>query len=332
MKTFLYIVLLIILGGCNSIQPDTDPIHVEGCAVSIAIESPVSRSLSNNIAEAWEKKVNTAKIYIFAPSGKTIYSYTLTTADLNTINNSTSKIINFIIPGNLPSCDIYFVANTTPSASPLTTKASFLTSFEQDVSSYNSTFAKVTTSANRSNGFVMTASQDGVVLNASQTTSVSLSLKRIVAKIAMSFKFTTIIGLGAITMNNTVVTQSSPYSNLFPLANAKTGGTAVTFTQVPQITDTATIYRALFYVYENDQRPSNTNWINVNFSGSGMLLVISTPFAYNFKISGEMVSNAGTGKIVRNKMYLIKVNVTKLTTILGRGSPPFEVSIEESDW
>lgn len=279
----------------------------------VGIDPPFSRSFNGTVAENWEKKINTATIYVFAPDGTIIRSQALTATQITAINNVTNFVIPMIIPGNLTSCDVYMVANTIPSAA-INTKASLLTSFEQDITSYNGTYDLVISQALRPNGFVMTGKQEGVLMNATQTTNVNITLQRIVAKVAVDINFTAILNLGQLTLNNVTLTQSSPYSNLFPLTSGKTGGNAITLSQTPKPNGTNK-YRAFFYIYENDAR-ALSNAVTINLSGTGMLLLISTPFSYQIPLNGDIQNNIATGKITRNRVYYININVTKLTNIL----------------
>lgn len=312
-KFILYIWTFLFLIGCEPISCPHAVNESPEQILMVGIDPPFTRSFNGIAAESWEKKINTATIYVLAPDGTVIRSQSLTAPQITAINNATNFVIPMIIPGNLTSCDVYMVANTTPSAA-INTKASLLTSFEQDITSYNGTYDLVTSQALRPNGFVMTGKQEGVLLHASQTTNVNIALKRIVAKVAVDINFTTILNLGQLTLNNVTLTQSAPYSNLFPLTNGKTGGTAVTLSQTPKPNGTNK-YRAFFYIYENDGRALSSA-PTINLSGSGMLLLITTPFSYRIPLDGDLQNNIATGRITRNSVYYITINVTKLTNIL----------------
>lgn len=310
-KLFIYILLLLLFGGCSAFPavPETD--SQEGRMISVNISNPPTRSFSGTAAETWEKKINTAAIYIFAPSGKTIHIYTLKTTEITAINNNNNTSISFIVPGNLVSCDLYFLANTTPPAT-VATKAALQAAIEQDIGLYNGTYASVSTTALRTNGFVMTGSVDGVALNPSGSASTTVNLKRIVAKVAVEVNFTAVLNLGTITMNSITLSQTAPNSYLFHQSAGYTGGTATNFIQAPQVdANNSKKFRSFFYIYENDTRSGTTAYPTVNISGSGLLLIISTPFAYNVRLTGD-----GNGKFSRNTGYYIVVNITKLTTIL----------------
>lgn len=310
-KSLTYTLVLLFLGGCSAFPtvPETD--SGKERMISVRITNPATRSFNGIAAEAWEKKIYTAAIYIFNPSGKIIYLYTLKAAEITALNNNTSTSISFIVPGTQTSCDLYFIANTTPSAS-VTTKTSFLASIEQDINLYNGSYASVTTTALRPNGFVMTGNVDGMALNPSGATNVTVNLRRIVAKVAVEINFTAVLNLGSITINNTILSQTAPNSYLFPQAAGYTGGSAVTFSQAPQVDAiNSKKFRAFFYIYENNAQSGTSNYPTINISGSGMLLIISTPFAYNVRLTGD-----GNGKFSRNTGYYITVNITRLTTIL----------------
>lgn len=325
-KVIIHIIICVFLFGCHAIPVLPSDEYPEEKTVSVSVCQPVTRSFNGTVAETWEKKINTAAIYIFNPAGKTVRAYTLTAAQITAINNGTNMVINMIVPGNLTSCDVYFVANTTPSAN-IATKTSFLTSYEQDIANYNGVYTDVTTKALRTNGFVLTGKMDGVVLNTSQTTPVAITLRRIVAKVAVDISFTTVLNLGTLTLNNVTLTNSSPYSNLFPLDNAKTGGTPLTLSQAP-VANGTNKYRAFFYIYENDALASNVA-PTLNISGSGLILIISTPFSYRIPLSGDLNGTTPTGKITRNRVYYINISVTKLTNILLLSRSQSDIIVEQ---
>ena len=59
----------------------------------------------------------------------------------------------------------------------------------------------------RSQGFTMTASSPGVTLTNGNNTSVSLSLKRIVAKIGIEINLTAVISLGTSVVTDVTISQ-----------------------------------------------------------------------------------------------------------------------------
>lgn len=302
-----------------------DEIDVGERDISLNIESPQSRSLSGTASETWEKKVNTASIYVFNSSGKTVYIRALTTAEITAINAGTNMNVAFTVPGNITVCDIYVVANTTPSAS-ISNKTSFLTSIEQDISNYNGTYAATTTSALRTNGFVMTGSQQNVSLSLSGPTTLPITLRRIVAKLAIEMNISALLTLGTSVVTSVSISQSAPVSNLFPLAFSNTTGSAVTFTQTAQVNSTNNRqFFAFFYIYENDARNPAANEVKLTFLVVNTLIV-STTYTYNVLLIGD-----GSGKMTRNRGYYITANVNKLINLLLTRSGEAEegVTIEE---
>lgn len=312
-RMLFYLCVVVFLTGCHAVECEEIDGKEAGKKVILQINSPRSRSFNGTVAESWEKKLNTATIYIFNAAGKAVLAYTLKNSEITALNAGTASAITLWVPGSLTTCDIYMVANTTPSAS-FTTKASLLTSYEQNIKSYNGAYTDVTQKALRPNGFVMTGKQDGVVLNASQATNVGITLRRLVSKIAIDINFTTILDLGTLTLDSVKITNSAPYSNLFALPAANTGGGAVTLSQYPQANGTKK-YRAFFYIYENDARTS-ASAVTINLSGKGYILILATPFRYQIPIGGDVVNQQPTRKISRNRVYYININVTKLTNIL----------------
>lgn len=302
-----------------------DEAETEERVISLNIESPQSRSLSGTASETWEKRINTASIYVFNSSGKTVYVRALTTAEITAINAGTNMNVTFIVPGNITVCDIYVVANTTPSAS-ISTKTSFLTSIEQDISNYNGTYALTTTSALRTNGFVMTGSQNSVTLSLSGPTTLPITLRRIVAKLAIEVNISALLTIGTSVVTTVSISQSAPVSNLFPLASGNTTGSAVTFNQTAQVNNTNNRqFFAFFYIYENDTRSLAANQVKLTFLVVNTLIV-STTYTYNVSLTGD-----GSGKMTRNRGYYVTANVNKLINLLLTRSSETEegLTIEE---
>lgn len=115
------------------------------------MENPETKSLNGTIAENWEKKINTAYIYIFqAATGQLLYLHTLNSSNINALNSGTNNTVSFIVPINgSQNCNVYMVANTLLSGST-STESSFLASIEQDITSYNGKFT-------RNKGYFITA-------------------------------------------------------------------------------------------------------------------------------------------------------------------------------
>lgn len=317
--------MILFVGGCDSLPAGIDEAETEERVISLNIESPQSRSLSGTASETWEKRINTASIYVFNSTGKTVYVRALTTAEITAINAGTNMNVTFIVPGNITVCDIYVVANTTPSAS-ISTKTSFLTSIEQDISNYNGTYALTTTSALRTNGFVMTGSQNSVTLSLSGPTTLPITLRRIVAKLAIEVNISALLTIGTSVVTTVSISQSAPVSNLFPLASGNTTGSAVTFNQTAQVNNTNNRqFFAFFYIYENDTRSLAANQVKLTFLVVNTLIV-STTYTYNVSLTGD-----GSGKMTRNRGYYVTANVNKLINLLLTRSSETEegLTIEE---
>ncbi len=315
-RNLRHILPLLIFISCTSPFPEEEiPEKEEGARLYITIGKPQTRSLNGTAAESWEKRLNTAYIYIFqAATGKLIYLHTLSASSLNALNNATNNTVAFTIPlTGSQTYNIYMVANTTPSAS-ISTESSFLTSVEQDIASYNGKYSDITTKALRSKGFVMTASSKGVTLTNGSNATINLSLQRIVAKIGIEINLAAVISLGTSVVTDVTISQSAPVSNLFPLAAGNTTGSAVNLTQTAQQnTSNAGLYNAFFYIYENDARNASANRVKLTFKVvNTTLLNIQTTYTYNAALNGD-----GNGKFTRNKGYFVTAKVNKLINILS---------------
>jgi len=129
-------------------------------------------------AEAWEKSLSSLSVYVFNAKGDLITLRDFTASEL------TARTATFALPHATAgtTCDFYAVANM--SLSGVTTKSALLAKLETSAADYNGTFAEVSTKAKRSGGFVMTAGVSKAIAEGG-TTSIALTLKRTVAKIAV---------------------------------------------------------------------------------------------------------------------------------------------------
>lgn len=76
--------------GCESVSCP-DPVNEQPEQIlMVGVDPPFSRSFNGTVAESWEKKINTATIYVFAPNGTIIRSQALTATQMTTINNATN--------------------------------------------------------------------------------------------------------------------------------------------------------------------------------------------------------------------------------------------------
>ncbi|NCE72283.1 hypothetical protein [Odoribacter sp. Z80] len=316
MLNFRHILPFLLFTSCTAPFSEKEiPEREEGAHFYITVENPETKSLNGTIAESWEKKINTAYIYIFqAATGQLLYLHTLNSSNINALNSGTNNTVSFIVPINgSQNCNVYMVANTLPSGST-STESSFLASIEQDITSYNGKYTDVTTKALRPQGFVMTASSTGVTLTNGNNTSINLTLKRIVAKIGIEINLTAVISLGTSVVTDVTISQSAPVSNLFLLATGNTTGSPISLTQTAQQNTSNTgIYNAFFYIYENDARNANVNRVKLTFKVvNTTVLNIQTTYTYNTALNGN-----GNGKFTRNKGYFITAKVNKLINILS---------------
>ena len=129
-------------------------------------------------AEAWEKSLSSLSVYVFNAKGDLITLRDFTASEL------TARTATFALPHATAgtTCDFYAVANL--SLTGVTTKSALLAKLETSAADYNGTFAEVSTQAKRSGGFVMTSGVSKAIAEGG-TTSVALTLKRTVAKIAV---------------------------------------------------------------------------------------------------------------------------------------------------
>lgn len=130
-------------------------------------------------AETWEKSLSSLAVYAFDKSGALLVHRDFTPSEL------TAKSATFSLPKSAAGteCSFYAVANLDVPAAP--TKSSLTTLLEKEAANYNGTFAEVSAAAKRARGFVMSGSATKTVGAVNSTTSVAVTLKRTVAKIAL---------------------------------------------------------------------------------------------------------------------------------------------------
>ena len=186
MKKILFAALAALtFFSCNkeaeTMIPNPPPAPVGGAVVSMSFtDADQTRAFFGDAAtaETWEKSLSSLSVYVFNAKGDLIVQRGFTASEL------TAKSATFALPHATAgtTCDFYAVANL--SLSGVTTKTALLAKLETAAADYNGTFAEVSTKAKRAGGFVMTAGTSKAIADGS-TTSIALTLKRTVAKIAV---------------------------------------------------------------------------------------------------------------------------------------------------
>lgn len=115
------------------------------------------------------------------------------------------------------SYDYYLIANNGNITAANLTALQAIT--QTDITNYNGVWNTVNdtvTIPKRSESFVMTGNQPNASLNTTGTTSISIPLKRIVAKLALEVNISALITLGISTVTTVTINQSARSPIYFP--------------------------------------------------------------------------------------------------------------------
>ncbi len=130
-------------------------------------------------AEAWESSLSSLSVFAFDNSGALIIRRDFTSSEL------ASKSATFALPKSAAGTECSFYAVANYDASSAKTRAALTALVEKSAADYNGTFAEVSSAAKRSGGFVMSGSTSKTIGAVNSTTSVGITLKRTVAKVAL---------------------------------------------------------------------------------------------------------------------------------------------------
>lgn len=312
MKKILFFALALgALASCEKEQETYQP-NNDGNNVTVTFvdepNMPESRSFFDPSAatEVWEKSLTSLSVYAFDASGKLIVQRAFTSTEL------AAKTATFALPHTAAgkSCDFYAVANLSPAS--ITSKAELLAVTETNAAVYNGTFAKVSSSAARTGGFVMSGFITKTV--ASGTTDVSIVLKRTVAKVAIQTTLSADFGNrypGKVKINAAKVSRAAGVSPLFSSGIAS-GGTPFTFNQ-PSEAGTANTYKNLIYLFGNGTLAAGSRVmieLDAIYDRDGNFTTTTDqlPITYSFELNGR-----ANGEIQRNGYYRIAVSIGGLS-------------------
>lgn len=271
-------------------------------------------------AEAWESSLSTLSVFAFDKGGTLIVRRDFTSAEL------TSKSATFALPKSTAGTECSFYAVANYDASSAKTKAALTALVENSAAAYNGTFAEVSTAAKRSGGFVMSGFATKTVGAVNTTTSVGITLKRIVAKVAVQ---TTVDPLfankysGTLTINSVKLSKAASQSLV--VAGTPTPGT-MTFshTQTPAMASGK--MNSLFYIFENEALAEGSCVLLEIEATYDMDGEVSTPDDRSEVIYSVELTGKAEGEILRNGYYRIAANITGL---VGQDCA---VSVTVADW
>ncbi len=258
-----------ILASCSK-NMDTnipEPANGEGPQVQITFGPEAgTRAFFSTAAtaETWEKDITVLSVYVFNKSGNLVVRRSLSAAEIE------AKSTRFPMPNSVAGtdCSFYVVANadyghvaTAAAMEALAEKAT--------LDEYNGAFTTISQGRKRTAGFVMTGKTTATIAAAGSSTTVDVTLKRTVAKIAVratvSSAFTSTYNGGNIVIRSVKMSKASALSNLFlKSGDYKPRTSLYEFTQA--VNTNNHLKENLFYVYENGQIAAGSR-VMLTFTG-----------------------------------------------------------------
>ncbi len=276
-------------------------------------------------AEPWEKAVNTVTVYVFNSIGRMVKNVTFSADDLAAM--STEFTLPVLDAGEVATFQV--IANRTGLDISSLNRSAFYARTESDISSYNGTFAEVSTKARRQHGFAMSGTATATMKTDGTVTEVSVTLKRVVAKIAVKIAVDPTFPQrhygGTIAVKTINVVSVSASVPLLFNDYYYSPGYSLNHTQTPQVIDGE--FCSLFYVFEQgppafgpDQKARIDITAELDQDGNP-----STndrmPYRYSFTLEGS-----GDGEIKRNGYYRVTGTITDLDVL------PTISSFDVSEW
>lgn len=271
-------------------------------------------------AEAWESSLSSLSVFAFDKGGTLIVRRDFSSAEL------ASKSATFALPKSTAGTECSFYAVANYDASSAKTRAALTALVENSAATYNGTFAEVSTAAKRSGGFVMSGSVTKTVGAVNTTTSVGITLKRTVAKVAVQTTVDPSFAnkySGTLAINSVKLSKAASQSLV--VAGTPTPGT-MTFSHMQTPAAASENYNALFYCFENGALAVGNRVlleINATYDSDGSA---STPddrseVTYSIELTGK-----AAGEILRNGYYRLAANITGL---VGQDCA---VTVTVADW
>ena len=237
-----------------------------------------------------------------------------------------SKSATFALPKSAAGTECSFYAVANYDASSAKTRAALTALVEKSAADYNGTFAEVSSAAKRSGGFVMSGSTSKTIGAVNSTTSVGITLKRTVAKVALQTTIDPSFAdkyAGELTINSVKLSKAASQSSV--VAGTPTPG-AMSYTHTQTLAAASGKYNALFYCFENGSLTAgNRVLLEINatydLDGNGSTTDDRSEVTYSVELTGK-----AAGEILRNGYYRIAANITGL---VGQDCA---VTVTVADW
>ena len=264
--------------------------------------------------------MSSLSIFVFDNADNFVIRRDLTSSEL------AAKSATFSLPKSLAStlCSFYAIANYD--ASSAKTRAALTALVEKSAADYNGTFAEVSSAAKRSGGFVMSGFATKTVGAVNTTTSVGITLKRTVAKVAVQTTVDPSFAnkySGTLTINSVKLSRAASQSLV--VAGTPTPG-AMTFSHTQTPATASGKMNSLFYIFENGTLTSGNRIlleINATYDSDGSTSTTDdrSEVTYSVELTGK-----AAGEILRNGYYRVAANITGL---VGQDCT---VTITVADW
>ena len=295
----------------------------EGARVKISLsggEASVLRSFFDNTAQAelWEKTINSLTICVYNVTRNVFTRRVLTPEELNLMH------VIFSIPASQPGdiCEFYAIANVK---TEVNSRSALLELLEEE-NQYNGVFHNVTIGAMRGEGFAMSGKTTKTLHDNGDLTTVSITLRRTVAKVAVETfvtpEFREKYPNSELYVNS--ITLIHGVSSSFVIEQTPVADMRYFIYQQPSVREEDK-FNNLFYLFENgeiDKHARAKLEINATFdldryNNSSTDL---HPMIYTVNLGDD------DGKILRNSYYRVQVN------IVGLSGNEMYVEINVADW
>ena len=264
--------------------------------------------------------MSSLSIFVFDNADNFVIRRDLTSSEL------AAKSATFSLPKSLAStlCSFYAIANYD--ASSAKTRAALTALVEKSAADYNGTFAEVSSAAKRSGGFVMSGSVTKTVGAVNTTTSVGITLKRTVAKVAVQTTVDPSFAnkySGTLTINSVKLSKAASQSLV--VAGTPTPG-AMTFSHTQTPASASGKMNSLFYIFENEALAESSRVLleieaTYDLDGEDTTTDDRSEVTYSIELTGK-----AAGEILRNGYYRIAANITGL---VGQDCA---VTVTVTDW
>ena len=278
------------------------------------------------VAEPWEKEITALSIYVFDNTGGIVIKRTLTTGEI------ANKSARFSLPNSTAgtSCSFYVVANDdygNVTAETTMRRRRELTFID----GYNGTFAETAQGRKRTAGFVMTGNNTATIAAAGSATTVHVTLKRTVAKIAvrskMSDDFSSMFDNSTVVITSATIAEANTMSDSFYFPSENNYTAMFNYTHEQTSVASEGYSRNVFYTYEvplGKQILGKTHIILKGYfdaDGNPSTSIDRSDVEYKIVLNGV----AG-GEIKRNGYYRIDA------VIKGLSGDAVTVNFTVADW